>query len=430
MSTKETKFNPTMALASLMTPHEDRLFAIRMASRGESFGIDGYSKALAPFHWDVKQGSSLFNMLSAGVAETGDSLHIERVSQDRIRVQFENRGEREEDLIDSYGAYVTSMICPTHFARTWNEFLSLMLGTVKVIGGGIAAVLDGKDDLDLDARIEGGPDVKAILGLSPHINALGKFFDVSNAFFRNQLMWRTWEQAFIRGHKHHLGNSLFFMTLLNQYIDSGEIKYGDLKAVHEDASSVLNPFIYMRESFSGDIVGQWVDIEAKGDARWDVGLAHGVRLRRVIDEIIYGAGTAANGSPMRIEVERAMSGSALAFRTDNGAFSPFNDGMPARLHLENLYGGENLQFINGSKTGTDSDLSEIRIIVSREDGETSGGGGNGIGQGGILDGGTLADEQSISAAEYVGAASYATIAAAGGMASIAGMQAMAIPSAL
>lgn len=321
MSIAKITDNPTLALASLIRPHEDRLPVMRAKPHSSFAMVDG----------------------------EGIGVHFEKTLQD------------EEDLVSAYGEYITSIDRPSRFARAWNDFASLLLRTAATIAVGLETIAAARGNQGIDARIERTTDL-AILGmLSPYIKSLGSLFNVSNSFGRNRIVVERWEEAFSRGQRHQLGNALFFMTRINKHLDSGMLSYEDLIDTLEETHMLFDPITYMRESYAEDIAGRWLRIRMSDESHKPIMPRNKVALRRVLGELLYRAGTSANGSPEELEVEWMGEASALVFRSANGAFSPFDVDAPARNFVTNLYGKENIQFLgNGA---SHSPISEIRIAV-------------------------------------------------------------------
>jgi len=416
MSTKKIAGNPTMALASLIRPEQDRLLAMRAAEHDSFVMLDGRPMISSSplIHRRHSHSKSLFDLLAAGVKNTGDRLSIVRISDAKIGVYYEEAGrhQSESDVISAYGDYISSIGCPARFARSWNDFTSLMLGTVATIVVGIEALLAARGRVDIDSRIVREVDLAMIEGLTPHITALRRFFDASASFGRNGLVVDRWEEAFSRGQRHLLGNALSPVIYINRFADAGELTYRDLVDALEEVYKIFDPIAHIRESYSEDIIGRWLRINVLNEGPTLIRPRSGVALRRVVDEIVYRAGTTGGGSPREIEVEWIEGVGTLFIRAQDDALSPFDVGTPARRLVTKTYGMENLNFIRDGR----GRVSEIRVAVTeRTDTHGSGAAGGG-GQAALGSGSS--DPRLAGAQTYTtgAAAGYATISAVSGMA--------------
>jgi len=373
--------NPTLALASLIRPEEDRLLAMRATSYDSFVLMDGKRTIVPrpPLMPSGKARHSLFDILASGVKQPGDSLKIVRLSESSIGVYFENPSFSEVDVMEEYNAYVASIDCPSKYARAWRDFVSLMLQSVEAIAGGMEAVLSRKDGVDLDSRIYDLSELALISSLSPHATSLKKMFDITSAFYANPLMVGRWENAFIRGQKHHMGNALFLMVLMNQFLDSGMLTYRDAHDMVQGAAGVFNPLVHIREALNREDVGKWLNIQVVEGADADIRPLRRLALRRTVDEIFYRAGAEAEGVAQRIDVRWHEVEGVLSLGTDGEAFRSLRKGGPARKRLSEIYGDSGIQFIK-ERTDRDEDrISLIRISVEQRGDSGSAGGGEAAG---------------------------------------------------
>ena len=92
MSMTRITNNPTMQLALLIRPHEDRLLSMRARSYDAYVMVDGQMmiNPRPPLMSPNMARRSLFDVLALGVKNPGDSIRIVRLSDARIGVYFED----------------------------------------------------------------------------------------------------------------------------------------------------------------------------------------------------------------------------------------------------------------------------------------------------------------------------------------------------
>ncbi len=363
MNAKKVTGNPTMALASLIRPEQDRLIAMRAMDHDSFVLLEGRPMITRSplIHNQYSHFKTVFDLIMADAGNAAERLSTVLLSDARTGVHFEEawKDRSEADVITAYGNYVSSIGCPARFARSWNDFISLMLRTVATIVVGIEALLAARGGIDIDAGITRQADLSMIDTLAPHVTALRKFFDASVSFGRNELVVNRWEEAFSRGQRHLLGNALSPITYINRFADAGVLTYRNLVDALEEIYKIFDPIAHIRESYSADIVGRWLRIEMMNEKADLIRPERGVALRRVIDEIIYKAGTTGEDTPQGIEVEWIEGEKSLLIRTHGDAFSAFGEGMPARRFVTRTYGGERMRFVKGRGQR----ISEIGIAV-------------------------------------------------------------------
>ncbi len=379
MSTTSITNNPTMQLASLIKPHEDRLLAMRARSYDAYVMVDGQMmiNPRPPLMSPNMATRGLFDVLAAGVGKPGDTLKIVRLSEARIGVYSVDGAESEEDLIESYGEYITAIECPSKFARAWRELASLIYDTANTIANRLETLLEQTDSSELEARIDRSSELAAIEALSSYVTSLRKLLSITGVFYGNSLMEGRFEMAFVRGQKHQIGNELFVMTLLNYLLDSTGITYQDIFDLLEDTRRVFNPIAHIEKAFNGEDVGKWLGISIKSGTDADIRPEDGPSFISVIDDILYRAGSEANGTPKRIDVRWHAEEGVLSLWTDGDAFRAFDAGSPARKRLADIYGGKRFQFIRERSESSPPRISTIRIAVEPKGSADGGDGGGG-----------------------------------------------------
>jgi hypothetical protein len=375
--------NPTKQLAMLIRPEEDRLLAMR-ATEYDAFRLVDGIRLMDPrpplrAHNSIRH--SLFETLASGVKNPGDSIRIVRLSKARIGVYYEHSTRCEEDLLEEYGNYIAGIECPSKYARAWRDFVALMLQSVETISVGLETVLGHSYTDDLDTRVEDADELAIISSLSPYSSSLRKMFDITSVFYANLLVTERWEKAFIRGQKHHMGNALFPIVLLNQFLDSGMLTYQDLHDMIQGTNDVFNPVVHIREALSREDIGRWLNIEIVEGAGAEIRPVRRLALRRTLDEIFYRAGTESEGKSQRLDVRWHAGEGVLSLWTDGDAFRSFRKDSPARKRLSEIYGNGGIQFIKERTDRAEDRISLIRVSVEQRDGSDSGSGGGSVGTG-------------------------------------------------
>lgn len=350
MPVGKTHFDPLLALAALIDHGTEERRAELHTSDSDSFLLLGNRRPIdprLPSRCMFEARPSLLKALSNTVPEVGDVMKVVRLDPSTVVLYFTATQDQANEIITSYARYVESIVAPQRFVAAWNAFGALILSAVTMIAGGIENLLDEKNPNSLDEAITDS-DRKHLEAFAPHVRSLRTFFDVVRAFYLNESMWGRWEEAFFRSQKHFMGNAFQRITLLNYFLQNTTLGYMDLADMVSCAYEVFAPYLYLNKAFvHGKLSPPWIEFELEGKAAKSAIPVDALELKRVIDEIIYRAGAAAEQKPQRIRVH--VRDDSVTFANEDGGFKAFAEGSASRAMCERIYGSSRMSFFGNEE---------------------------------------------------------------------------------